>query len=68
MKPCGVDGGQRIISWGDVIVAIDGMQIRSLADVHRMLRGRKRGDSVKVTVIRGEPNQAQLVELPVALK
>ena len=68
MKPCGVDGGQRIISWGDVIVAIDGMQVRSLADVHRMLRGRKRGDNVKVTVIRGEPNQAQLVELPVALK
>ncbi|MCU0864258.1 MAG: trypsin-like peptidase domain-containing protein [Planctomycetes bacterium] len=68
LRPCGIDGGQRIISWGDVIVAIDGTQIRSISEVHRMLRGRKRGEQVKVTVLRGEPDAAQQVEVSVALK
>jgi S1-C subfamily serine protease len=68
IKPCGIDGGQRIINWGDVLVAIDGVSIRSIAEVQRLLRGKKRGEQVKVTVLRGEPDAAQQVEVSVALK
>ena len=58
----------RIAEWGDVIVAVDGAPIRSRDDLQRLLRGRKRGETVSVKLIRGDIDAAQLVEVPVALK
>jgi S1-C subfamily serine protease len=68
LKPFQVDRNDRIVEWGDVIVAVDGTQVRSMSDLQRLLRGRKRGEQVKVTLVRGEPERAAVVEVPVALK
>lgn len=47
----------RITQLGDVIVAIDGQNIDSSADLSRLLGKHKVGDSVKVTVVRDEQKQ-----------
>jgi S1-C subfamily serine protease len=62
------DRNNNVLAWGDIIAAIDGKAVRSPTDLSRLLRGRKRGEQVKVTLVRGEPEQAQVVEVSVALK
>ena len=59
--------GEEVLESGDIIVAIAGTPIRSQAEVSRALRGRKRGDTVKVKLVRGD-DRTEVVEVPVALK
>ncbi|MBL8729587.1 MAG: trypsin-like peptidase domain-containing protein [Planctomycetes bacterium] len=58
----------RITTWGDIIVAIDGTPVRNQDELRRMLRGRKRGETVSVKLVRGEPDTTKVVDVPVALK
>jgi S1-C subfamily serine protease len=58
----------RVAAWGDVIVAVDGTAVRNANDLRLLLRGRKRGETVTVQLVRGEPDAAQVVDVPVALK
>jgi len=50
---------------GDVIVSVDGKDVRSSGDVRRAIRDKKEGDSVRIEVVRGRAHQtivASLVE------
>jgi len=50
----GVRYGQSILYLGgDIITAINGVEISALADLYSALESSKPGDKVKVTVIRG---------------
>jgi S1-C subfamily serine protease len=49
---------------GDVIVAFDGVEVRTLQDYATLLFSRKPGDKVMVSVVRGE----QTLELPATLE
>lgn len=51
------------VKLGDVIVAIDGKQIKSVNDLFLLLERYKVGDTVTVTVIRGEKRQQVKVTL-----
>ncbi len=68
IKPYRLDDSERVLEWGDTIAAIDGKPVRSPTDLSRLLRGRKRGETVKVTLVRGDPDMAKVVEVPVSLK
>jgi len=63
-----LDNQERLVAWGDILVAVDGAPIRNLAELQKQLRGRRRGEKVKVTVLRGEPGTMQPVELGVSIK
>jgi S1-C subfamily serine protease len=54
--------------YGDVIIEVAGKPIRATTDIAQAISGRKAGDTVKVTVLRGLPFEAERVELAVALK
>jgi S1-C subfamily serine protease len=53
------------ISLGDVIVAVDGAQVKSNADLYLALEGHKHGDKVKLTLNRGGKPAEVEVELVV---
>jgi S1-C subfamily serine protease len=63
-----LDGDKNVVKWGDMIAAIDGKPVESPLDLSRLLRGRKRGEQVNVTLVRGNPKNAKVVEVPVTLK
>jgi S1-C subfamily serine protease len=68
IQPFQFDRDGNVVQWGDIIVAVEGSEIRSYADLQRLLRGRKRGETVPVKIVRGDPERPQVVELPVALR
>lgn len=49
----GADSGGDVPSGGDVIVAVDGVPVRSVPDISQRIAGRKPGDTVQVTILRG---------------
>ncbi len=51
---------------GDVITALDGEPVRSLADYYSLLESKKPGDTISVTVMRGRQQQNLSVELAAA--
>jgi S1-C subfamily serine protease len=59
--------GGVIEQYGDVLVAIDGKRVRSYEELPRVIGNRKPGDKVTLTVVRGLPDDPQVVELPVQL-
>ncbi len=59
--------GDVIDSYGDVIVAIDGKSVGSFRELPAVLGNRRPGDKVKITVVRGLPEEPQKVELEVTL-
>jgi len=59
--------GGAIEKYGDVIVAIDGKDVRSFDELPRVLGNRKPGDQATVTVIRGLPDAPQKVDLKIQL-
>jgi len=70
LRPFRIAPGARsevIEQYGDVLVAIDGKPLRTFDELPRLLAGRKPGDTVKVTVVRGLPEKPQPVELPIRL-
>ena len=48
---------------GDVIIAIDGVSVTSLADYYSLLESKKPGDSVTLTIIRNKKQQNITVKL-----
>lgn len=59
------DGG--VLEWGDLIVAVDGTPVRTVAELLRTLQGRRRGETVPVTVLRGNSDRLAEVVLQVPL-
>ena len=68
IRPFKVTDDYRITGSGDVIVALDGSPIRSGDDVRRLLRGRKRGETVSVKVVRGDREHFEVRDVAVAVK
>ena len=68
IRPFELDDAYRVVGWGDIIVAVDGTPIRSQLELQRLLRGRRRGEEVKVTLVRGDGDRLETVELAVPLK
>ncbi|MGC6486634.1 MAG: S1C family serine protease [Planctomycetota bacterium] len=60
--------GPRIEQYGDVVVAIDGERVRAFHEFDAVLAGRKPGDAVTVTAVRGLPDAPATVELTVQLR
>ena len=55
-------GLQEMILGGDIIIAVNGRQILSLADAQDVVRELKIGETVKVTLLRdGEPMEVSAV-------
>jgi len=48
---------------GDIIVAIDGKDVKSSSDLRSAIRDKKEGDSVRVEVVRGKGRQALVATL-----
>jgi S1-C subfamily serine protease len=59
--------GASIEEYGDVIVEVDGRPVRFFDDLGKALAGRKPGDTVTVTVVRGLPDAPKVVAVPVKL-
>lgn len=68
IRPFRLDAQERLVAWGDILVAVDGTPIRNFAELQWLLRGRRRGEIAKVTVLRGEPGAMQAVELGVSIR
>ncbi len=56
-------GNTRLIVGGDVVVEADGLAIASSEELQRVLRGKKPGDTVRLTVVR----DGKRTTLPVTL-
>ncbi len=54
------------VQYGDVIVAVDGMEISGPGDLHRALANREPGDSVAVRILRGGTEETRHVVLGAA--
>jgi S1-C subfamily serine protease len=67
LRPFEFDGGDEPRSWGDVIVAIDGVKVRSYDELQGALRGKKAGDTVQVKLVRGLPDAQRLETVGVTL-
>ncbi len=59
--------GARIDAYGDVLVKIEDTPVRSFDELPRVLGSRRPGDTVKVVVIRGLPDEPRPVEMQVKL-
>ncbi|MEQ1633818.1 MAG: PDZ domain-containing protein, partial [Planctomycetota bacterium] len=66
LRPFRLDRAGNVVAWGDILVAVDDQPVRSMADLQRQLRGRKRGETVSVKVLRND--EQKLVDLGVTLK
>jgi S1-C subfamily serine protease len=56
-----------VVEYGDLIIGVDGKRVRSERDLEYLLRGRKRGERVKLNVVRGADGARQ-GEVEVVLK
>ncbi|MBI4345811.1 MAG: trypsin-like peptidase domain-containing protein [Elusimicrobia bacterium] len=63
----GIRGGAAssgaVPSGGDVIVAVDGAAVRAVPDISQRIAGRKPGDTVRVTIVRGTERRDVTVAL-----
>ena len=60
--------GPSIEEYGDVIVAIDDTPVRAFHELDPVLSGHKPGDVVRVTAVRGLPDEPQLVQFEIELR
>ena len=67
LRPFAFDGGTEPRSWGDVIVAIDDVRVRSYDELPRALQGKQAGQTVTVKVVRGLPDEQRLEAVRVVL-
>jgi len=56
-------GGEAVLLGGDIIRAIDGERVKTNADVAELIGAKRPGDSVKITVLRGDDEQTVTVRL-----
>ena len=68
IKPFVLDSDYNVREAGDIIVAVEDQAVRSQGDLQRLLRGRKRGERVDVTLLRSERGGQRVEKVPVALK
>lgn len=66
LRPFQLDRSGNVITFGDILVAVDDQPVRSMADLKRQLQGRKRGETVMVKVLRSD--ERKLVDVGVTLK
>jgi len=64
LRPATISNSQgQISSIGDIIVAIDGQKVRSVADLTRYLNGKRPGDKVTLSIVRDGQQQDVTVTL-----
>jgi S1-C subfamily serine protease len=69
LQPFEVDEeARRLRTYGDVILKIGDYDVRTFSEIGKALRGRTVGQKVKVTFVRGLPNQARVMTAEVELK
>jgi S1-C subfamily serine protease len=68
LRPFKIGTDRRIEEYGDVIVAIDGQRVRSYSELPLALSSRNSGDVVRVTAIRGLPDNPRTVTLDIEMR
>jgi len=68
LRPFKIANDRSIREYGDVIVAIDGQPVRSFSELPLVLSSRNSGDMVKVTAIRGLPDNPRPITLNIELR
>lgn len=68
LRPTEISRTGRVARWGDILVAIDNRRVHQFDDITSALRGKKAGQKVKVTLIRGLPRDASILQVEVELK
>jgi S1-C subfamily serine protease len=68
LRPFRLDGGGNIVEWGDILLEVGGQPVRSLNELQRQLRGRQRGETVAVKILRADQRRDQVTSLTVTLK
>ena len=68
LRPFKIGDDRRIEEYGDVIVAIDGQRVRSYSELPLVLSSRNSGDVVRVTAIRGLPDNPRTVTLDIEMR
>jgi S1-C subfamily serine protease len=68
LLPFRVDTEGEVLGYGDVLIGIDGARVRQYGDIERALRGRKMGQRVQLTVVRGLPDRPEVKKLDVELR
>lgn len=68
LRPFKIRNDRRIVEYGDVIVAIDGQPVRSYSELPLVLSSRNSGDMVRVTAIRGLPDDPRTVTLDIEMR
>lgn len=68
LRPFKIADNLRIAEYGDVVVAIDGQPVRSYTELPRVLSSRNSGDVVRVTAIRGLPDNPREVTLHIEMR
>ena len=56
-------GGEAVITGGDIITMVDGKRVDTNADVAAIIGRKRPGDSVKITIVRGDAPQIVTVKL-----
>ncbi|MEJ7797169.1 MAG: trypsin-like peptidase domain-containing protein [Solirubrobacteraceae bacterium] len=56
-------GGEPVLLGGDILRAIDGKRARTSADVARLIGAKRPGDSVMISLLRGDDERTVTVEL-----
>jgi S1-C subfamily serine protease len=67
LQPFAIQDDGTPTSYGDVIVAIDRMRVRSFEEIPLALRGKRAGQKVAVQVVRGLPERPRLETVTVTL-
>lgn len=68
LRPFKIRNDRHIEEYGDVIVAIDGQPVRSYSELPLVLSSRNSGDVVRVTAIRGLPDNPRTVTLDIEMR
>src|SRR5262245_9886469 len=67
LRPFAIKNDGTPTSYGDVIVAIDRLRVRSFEEIPLALRGKRAGQKVTLQVVRGLPDRPRLETLTVTL-
>jgi S1-C subfamily serine protease len=68
LRPFAIDDEGTPTVWGDVIVAIDGVRVRTFDEIPTALQSKRPGQQVELTVVRGMPRSPTVERVRVALK
>ncbi len=67
LKPFGIGKTGEILRWGDIIVGVDDLRVRTFDECAEALRRRRTGAQIALTVVRGMPDAPKVEKLNLPL-